>query len=73
MELTRSDHDQLEEDEHRAHHLAVVQLAHILQLVTQQKLEHEQQAWENILISIWILYCIIFIICTYDKQTPERS
>ena len=44
MELTRSDHDQLEQDEHWAHHLAVVQLAHILQLVTQQKLEHEQQA-----------------------------
>ena len=72
MELTRSDHDQLEEDEHRAHHLAVVQLAHVLQLVTQQKLEHEQQAWENIFISIWKSF-LYSIICTYDKQTPERS
>ena len=46
MEPAGSDHHQLEEDEDRAHDLAVVQLAHILQLVTQQELEHEQQAWD---------------------------
>ena len=47
MELTRPDHDELEQDEHWTHHLAIVELAHIFQLVTKQKLEHEQQAWEN--------------------------
>ena len=44
MELTGPDHDELEQDEHWAHDFAVVQLAHVLQLVTQQKLEHEQEA-----------------------------
>lgn len=44
MKLASSYHYQLQQDEDRAHHLTVVQLAHLVQLVTQQELEHEQQS-----------------------------
>ena len=43
VELTGSDHDKLQKDEHWTHHLTEVKLADIVQFVTEKELENEQQ------------------------------
>jgi len=43
MQLASPDHYKLQQYEHRAHDLAVVQLTHLVQLVTEQELKHKEQ------------------------------
>jgi hypothetical protein len=47
MELTGSNHNQLEQYENRAHHFTVVQLNIFTQLLAEKKLEAKQKSWKK--------------------------
>jgi len=47
MQLARPNHDELQQNEDGAHHLTIVQLAHLVQLVAKQELEDKEQAYDK--------------------------
>jgi hypothetical protein len=47
VELTGSNHNQLEQYENRTHHFTVVQLNVLTQLLAEKKLEAKQKSWKK--------------------------